>query len=133
MVKITKKVYQSKKKSLYLAELISSKQAKNVVVLDMSETSGICDYFVICSGLSGVQVKAIRDEVIRTCKKDNINIQHCSSDESLRWVLLDFFDVILHIFLEEAREFYNLEYLWNSAKKINLVKKKVKRKAKQAD
>ena len=56
------------------------------------------------------------------CKKNKIDIQHREHDESLRWILVDFFDVMLHIFLDEAREFYNLEYLWNTAKKIKLGK-----------
>jgi len=91
-----------------------------VVVLDVRNCSGICDYFIICCGESTPQVKAISQEVIRACKKSKIKPQHFEDDQSLRWVLVDFFDVILHVFLKQARDFYNLEYLWSQAKRIPL-------------
>jgi len=113
-----KKSLTSRQKALKIAEFIKVKKAKDIVILDIKKISGLCDYFIICSGESSRQVKAIEEAVIKESKKNNIGIQHCEADELSQWVLVDFFDIILHIFLEETRNFYNLEYLWSSAKKV---------------
>ena len=107
-------------KALKVVEFILARQAKDIVVLDISSQSGFCDYFVICSAESSRQVDAIHQETVKLCRKDKLGVRSHQYDESLRWILVDLFDVILHIFLEEAREFYNLEYLWNTAKKVRL-------------
>lgn len=101
-------------------EFILARKAKDIVVLDVGNRSGFCDYFVICSAESSRQVDAIHQETVKLCRKDKIEVRSHQDDESSRWILVDLFDVILHIFLEEAREFYNLEYLWNTAKKVRL-------------
>ena len=116
-----------KEKLARIVEIISEKKAKDIVILDVHNFSGLCDYFIICSGESTRQVKAIHEEAIRHCKKDNIKAQHSEGGESSSWVLVDFFDVILHIFSDEAREYYNLEQLWNKAKKVTV---KIPRKTK---
>ena len=103
-----------------IVEFISARKAKDIVILDLRGQSGLCDYFVICSGESSRQVDAIHQETVKLCRKNNIKVHSHQNDESLRWILIDLFDVILHIFFEEAREFYNLEYLWNTAKKVRL-------------
>lgn len=101
-------------------EFILARKAKDIVVLDLKSQSSFCDYFVICSAESTRQVDAIHQETVKLCRKDKINVRSHQYDESSRWILVDLFDVILHIFLEEARKFYNLEYLWNTAKKVRL-------------
>ena len=105
---------------MQIVEFILARKAKDIVVLDIREQSGFCDYFVICSASSSRQVDAIHLETVKLCRKDKITVRSHQDDESSRWILVDLFDVILHIFLEEAREFYNLEYLWNTAKKVRL-------------
>jgi ribosome-associated protein len=65
-------------------------------------------------------VRAIYEEISRAAKAEDLKIRHYEYDESSRWILVDFFDIILHIFLDEARGFYNLEYLWHAAKKIKI-------------
>ena len=122
MVKISRKSSESKKKAIQIARSLLEKKAKEVILLDVRDSSGLCDYFIICSADSAVQVKAIHQEIVKICKKNNINIQHSEKDEFSRWILVDFFDIILHIFLDEAREYYNLEYLWSSAKRIEIKK-----------
>jgi ribosome-associated protein len=107
---------------LQIVDFISAKKAKDIVVLDLGKISGLCDYFIICSAESDRQVKAIYEEVAKRCKKSGIRISHAENDESGKWVLVDFFDIILHIFVEEARKFYNLEYLWSESRKIKLKK-----------
>jgi len=116
----SKKPYSLRQKSLKIAELIGKKQAKDIVILDVRKISGLCDYFVICSAGSSAQAEAILETVLKESKKNEIRIQHYESDELFHWVLIDFFDIILHIFLEEVRGFYNLEYLWSSAKKLKI-------------
>ena len=110
----------SRQKALKITEFIKARKAKDIVILDMRKVSNLCDYFIICSAESSRQVKGIEEAVIKESKKSNIEIQHCEADELPQWVLVDFFDIILHIFLEETRNFYNLEYLWSSAKKVKL-------------
>jgi len=105
---------------LKVVEFILARKAKDIVVLDLRNQSGFCDYFVICSAESSRQVDAIHLETVKLCRKDEIGVRSHQDDESLRWILVDLFDVTLHIFLKEAREFYNLEYLWNTAKRVRL-------------
>ena len=119
---ISKNENLSRKKALQIIEFIQDKQAKDVVLLDIRKVSNLCDYFIICSGESARQVKAICEETIKMCKKNKIIMQHQESDELSRWILIDLADIMLHVFLDEARNFYNLEYLWSGAKKINLKK-----------
>jgi len=88
----------------------------------MRKVSNLCDYFIICSGESSRQVKAICEETTKMCKKNKIEIQHQERDELSQWILIDLFDIMLHVFLDEARKFYNLEHLWHEAKKVDTKK-----------
>ena len=110
----------SKEKALKIVEFILDKQAKDIVVLDVGDQSGFCDYFVICSAESTRQVDAIQHDTVRACRKNNIEVRSHHSDESLRWVLVDIYDIVLHIFFDEARKFYDLESLWKEAKKVRI-------------
>lgn len=103
-----------------MGQFALNKKAKDVVILDIKKISNICDYHVICSGDSSAQVKAIYQEIIGESKKEKIEIFYSEADNSCRWMLIDYASVIVHIFSQEAREFYNLEYLWKQAKKIKL-------------
>jgi ribosome-associated protein len=113
---------ESKKKALDIAFFVDEKKAEDIRILDVKDKSGLCDYFVICSAASSRQVNALALDIIKEFRKSGKEAQHCEKDETFRWVLVDFVDVILHIFLDEARSFYNLEYLWADAKKIPLPK-----------
>lgn len=84
-------------------------------VLDVSEPLVISDYFVICSGANDRQVRAIAEEVERATRELGAKPTHREGLDSARWVLLDFIDVVVHVFLEEEREYYNLERLWQDA------------------
>lgn len=94
------------------------KKAKNIVIVDMTELPGtICQYFVICEGNTPTQVSAISDEIVDYLKKKKKE-RPISIDglREARWVGIDYGTVIVHVFLPELREFYNIEHLWADAK-----------------
>jgi ribosome-associated protein len=98
--------------ALAAAAAASSKQAGDICVLDVSEPLVISDYFVICSGSSDRQVRAIAEEVERVCRERGVRPSHREGEQAARWILLDFTDFVVHVFLEEDRAYYNLERLW---------------------
>jgi len=99
---------------------IDDKAGKNPIVLDINKVSSICDYFVIASASSLRQVNAIIDEIEDKLSKDNIKVNHKEGHDSARWVLLDYGDIVIHIFHEEDRLFYNLEGIWKDASKVDI-------------
>ena len=91
------------------------KKATDMKILDIRDLSVIADYFVICSGRSSPHVQAIAENIREQLEKEEILISHQEGFREGTWVLLDYGDVIVHIFLEEEREFYKLERLWGDA------------------
>ena len=88
-------------------------KAEDVVELDLRGVLGYTDYFVICTGRSDRQVKAIHDRILEGMKKDHrVLAQRVEGLAEARWVLLDYLDVVVHVFTPETREFYGLERLW---------------------
>ena len=98
-----------------IVEILEGKKAKDVKSLDITEVTIITDYFVICSGTSSTHIKALADEVEEKMKEMNVELLRKEGYISARWILLDFNDVVVHIFHEEEREFYNLERLWSDS------------------
>lgn len=97
------------------------KKAKQVVILDIRSISPIADYFVICHGSSTVQVKAIVDQVEEKVREERgLHPHHVEGYANARWVLLDYGDVVVHVFHEHERDFYNLERIWGDAKTVEL-------------
>ena len=96
------------------------KKAINLVVLDLRPIAGFADYFVICSGQNARQVQAIADAVEGTLKAAHVRPAHVEGYGRAEWVLLDYFDFIVHVFGRERREFYALERLWGSAQRVDL-------------
>lgn len=90
------------------------------MILNLREVSGFCDYFVIASAESTRKVKAIADAVIDALRKKGVRISHVEGVTEGVWVLLDFGDVVTHIFYQETREFYDLERLWRDAPKEHI-------------
>ena len=103
-----------------IAELIFNKKGYDVRILDLKEVASFADYFVICSADSDTQVKAIADEIDKTLKDGGLKSWHKEGYRALNWVLLDYIDVVVHIFKREMREFYNLEKLWGDAPVIEV-------------
>ncbi len=98
-----------------MVEATSDKQASNIVLLDTSAVSDFADYFVICSGDNTRQIKAIRDEVEHVLKREGILPHHYEGTQNSGWLLLDYGNVIVHIFATPEREFYQLDKLWSRA------------------
>lgn len=107
-----------KRKGLHrqIAELALTKKAKDVVILDLKKLTSMTDYFVVCSGDSETHVKAIADGVLEGMKERGEKAWHSEGLQNLQWVLLDYVDVVVHIFHKDARLFYGLEKLWGDAK-----------------
>ena len=102
------------------AEAAVSKKASDLVALDLRTLSGVADYFLICSGSSEPQVKAIAEEVEDQLRARGAKPWHVEGREGRRWVLLDFVDVVVHVFHEKTREYYLLERLWGDARRVDL-------------
>jgi len=95
-----------------IAEYIFSKKGYDVHLLDLRNLTAISDYFIVCSADSDTQVKAIADEIDKSLRDRGIKCWHKEGYKALSWVLIDYVDVVVHVFKKDAREFYNLEKLW---------------------
>ena len=93
----------------------SDKQASDIVLLDTRGVCGFADYFVICSGESERQMRAIFEEVEHALKDEGVSPRHREGTVGSGWLLLDFSDVIVHIFAQPEREYYHLDGLWSEA------------------
>lgn len=102
------------------AETALSKKARDLVALDLRELNGVADYFLICSGTSEVQVKAIAEAVDEKLRESGAKPWHVEGFEGRRWVLLDFVEVVVHIFHQKTREYYMLDRLWGDARSVDL-------------
>jgi ribosome-associated protein len=98
-----------------LVELVLSKKAEDVVLLDLRKITTMTDFFLICTGRSDVQVKSIADAVVDGASREGIKVYHVEGLQARTWVLLDFVDVVVHVFQAEARGYYQLERLWRDA------------------
>jgi ribosome-associated protein len=96
------------------------KKALDVVVLDLRKTPAFTDFFVLCSGASQRQVKAIADAIEETLRAAKVRPAHIEGYDRAEWVLMDFFSFIVHVFAPETREFYSLERLWGDAERIEV-------------
>jgi len=98
-----------------ISDIIFTKKGFNVLAIDLRNLVSFTDYFVVCSADSDTQVKAIADEVDKVLSEDGIKCWHKEGLKALSWVLLDYVDVVVHVFKKDSREFYNLEKLWGDA------------------
>jgi len=97
-----------------------SKKAQDVVILDLKKLTSAADYFVICTADSDTQVRAVADAVRDGMEESNERVWHYEGYQALKWIILDYVDVVAHIFYKEDRSFYNLERLWGDAKKTEV-------------
>ena len=110
----------SYEQSILTAKAISSKKGLNIKLIEIGDISSLADYMVIATGTSSTHVKAIADEVEYQLDEAGISVSHIEGYRSNSWILLDYVDVIVHIFSDEAREFYDLERLWQDGKEIDI-------------
>jgi ribosome-associated protein len=94
------------------------KKVENLVVLDLRQAAGFTDYFIICSGTNSRQVRAIADGVTDALAADGVKPSHIEGYDRSDWILLDYFDFVVHVFAPETRLFYGLERLWGNAEPI---------------
>lgn len=110
----------AEEKSRLIVEAIQAKKGHQIVTIDLSEVEhSICDRFIICHGESTTQVSAIADSIQKELKeKAGIRAHHVEGVQNSQWVLIDLFDVLVHVFQEEYRSFYKLEELWADGKVV---------------
>lgn len=109
----------SKEKCLLICQLLSDKKAGDIVYIDVAEKTSLCDYFIVCSGRSSTQVKSLADNLEEKLEKEYGEMpRRREGVREGRWAVVDYADVIVHIFSDEERDFYNLERLWEDGKNI---------------
>ena len=97
-----------------------SRKATDIIVLDLRKTGAFTDYFLICTGSNPRQVQAIADAIEQALKAVKVRPAHVEGYDRAEWVLLDYFDFIVHVFSPNARQFYGLERLWGEAARIEI-------------
>jgi len=103
-----------------IADLVFNKKGYDVKIIDLQNIASFADFFVICSADSDTQVKAIADEIDKSLRDEGIKCWHKEGYTALTWILLDYVDVVVHVFKKESREFYNIEKLWADAPSIEV-------------
>lgn len=103
-----------------VVKTLDDKKAKDIKVLRIADISILCDYFVIATGTSSTQVKALTDEVEHRLSLQGIEPLRREGYQSASWILLDYGEVIVHVFYGDTREFYSLEHLWADGEQIEI-------------
>lgn len=96
------------------------KRAEDIVALDVAQVSLLADYFMICHGNNPRQIEAIANEIVEKLEEKGATLRRIEGKDSARWILIDFGDIIIHVFNEEERAFYDLEKLWGDAPMVDL-------------
>ena len=99
---------------------LDDKKGKDIKVLRTADQTTLADYFIICSGSSNTQVRALAEAVEEAMSKAGEEPHHIEGHRGGQWTLMDYSSVVIHLFMPEAREFYNLERLWSDAKPVDL-------------
>ena len=110
----------SLEKTLEICKILSEKKAQNIIYINVADKTSLCDYFVIAGGRSSTQVKALGENLEEKAEKLGIEARRKEGIKEGRWAVVDYADVIVHIFNDEQRDFYRPERLWEDG--ANLVK-----------
>jgi ribosome-associated protein len=102
------------------ARAAEDKKALDLVVLDLRKAAGFTDFFLICTGANPRQIRAIADAITEALAAEGLEPAHVEGYKRSEWILLDYFDFIVHIFARETRAFYGLERLWGNAERVDL-------------
>ena len=111
-----------KEMALTIAGALDSKKGLDIKVLETGPLTTLADYFVICTATSTTQIKAMSDACEEAMEKNGEQVHHIEGHRGGTWLLMDFSAVVVHIFMDEARKFYDLERLWGDAEEIPLEK-----------
>ncbi len=111
---------EENEKLALILEALDAKKALDVVTLEVSRQTQMMDFLVVCTGTSNIHIRSLADGVIETMKEHGYKGVRAEGYNEARWVLLDYGDVVLHIFGEDDREFYRLEEFWKGAPRIDL-------------
>ena len=106
--------------AILLAKALDSKKGQDIKVLRTEGLTTLADYFVICTAGSNTQIKAMSDACEEAMEKQGEQAHHIEGHRGGTWLLMDFSCVVVHVFTEETRQFYDLERLWSDAKKVDL-------------
>ncbi len=111
---------EARELALKISELAIEKKAEDIVVMDVDEVAGFTSYFVIATGNSEVHLKTLSDHIEDSLSQYRIKLWHKEGYQNLQWVLMDYIDVVVHLFDRETREYYDLESLWADAKMLRV-------------
>ena len=117
-----KREIQARAFALAAAKVADERHCSNIVVLDLRGISPATDYFVIATGTSDRQMRTVADEISQVAREQQLMRFGRAGYEQARWILLDFIDVVVHIFDSEYRDYYDLELLWGDAKRLSIKK-----------
>ena len=106
----------SQKDAQHISELMLEKKALDIIIIDVREITTLTDYFVVCTSASEPQTRAITNHINQKMKEEGIQSWHIEGYEHLDWVLVDFVNIVVHIFSKETREYYEFERLWADGK-----------------
>ena len=109
-----------KEQAYEIVKILSSKLGQDIKLLKIADVTVIADYMVIATGRSSTQVKALADEVEFKMSEKGVEPSHIEGHRSNTWILLDYVDIIVNVFNEEAREFYDLDRLWQDGEEIDI-------------
>ena len=109
---------ESKKMALLAVEALEDKKAEEITIIDISEVSVLADYFIIADGSNRNQVQAMADSAEEALGKAGYDAKQIEGYQSANWILMDYKDIIVHVFSKEDRAFYDLERIWRDGKQI---------------
>lgn len=110
----------SYEQAVKIAEILDKKLGQDIKIIEVTDVTVLADYMVFATGRSSTQVKALADEVEFKMGELGVKVNHIEGHRSNSWILLDYTDVIVNVFNEEARNFYDLERLWQDGKEVDL-------------
>ena len=112
----------AKELAVLAAKALDSKKGEDIKIMEVTEQTTLADYFVICTATSNTQVKAMSDACEEAVEQNGERAHHIEGHRGGTWLLMDFSAVVVHVFTDEARKFYDLERLWSDAEEIDISK-----------
>lgn len=110
----------TKKRVILCVNAALEKKAKNIIILNMQKVTSFADYSIVCSGTSDRQVQSIAQAIEENMKKSGFLPLGIEGERTARWILMDYADIIVHVFYEPVRDFYDMERLWSDAPKMEI-------------